>query len=190
MHVANNHLDSALASTRHAKQLEPTNVPIVRVRVATLLRYSGDEEGAEREIVEALRMDSTNHLLTGERFELNVASGRCDRARSDLASRLVIPQQNARAIVAVFWAICGQRARAMRYADSVAVVGMGDAYVDEFSLAMVWAALGDSAQVYHWLDRAVAQHNTWLFYLRHHWAFREYVGRREYAALMRRAHVQ
>ena len=190
VHMANDHLDSALASVRHAKLIEPTNAPIVRTRLATILRYAGDTVAAEREIEDALRLYPANGVLTAERFELNVSLRRCDRARDDLASAQASVQQYSHSVVAYFWATCGDRPRAVRYADSVSAAGSGDAYVDEFSLALVYAGLQDSVAMYRWLDRAVTHHNLFLFYLRHHFAFRPNVNQPAYAALLRRARVR
>jgi tetratricopeptide (TPR) repeat protein len=190
VHLANDQLDSALASVRHAKLIAPANAPIVRTRLATILRYAGDTSAAERELEDALRLYPANSLLLGERFELNVHLRRCDRARADLAWAQHAPSEYLRTVVAYFWATCGDRPRAVRYADSLAIVASGDAYVDEFELAMVYAGVQDSVGMYRWLDRAVTHHDWLLFYLRHHFAFRPYVDQPAFAALMRRAHVR
>ena len=190
VHLANDHLDSALASVRRAKQIEPVNAPIVRVRLATLLRITGDLDGARREIDDVLRMDSTGHLARTERFELNLVAGRCDLARVDIAAVKGDPNPYQQAMLASHWAKCGKRVVAQHYADSLVAEAASGGFVDEFALSIIFSALGDSTNVLRWMERAVSEHNWALFYMRHHHAFRDYVTRPEYLSLMRRAHVR
>ena len=111
-------------------------------------------------------------------------------ARDDLASVQAQVNSYAQSQVAYFWATCGDRPHAARFADSLSAAGSGDAYVDELGLASVYAGLQDSAAMYRWLDRAVTHHNMLLFQLRHSPAFRPYVDQPAFVALMRRAHVR
>jgi len=189
-YLAVGELDSAVRAMRRAKELQPVGDPSILVRLATVLRYSGQTQESERSLEEVLRGDSTNRLAHAERLESELAAKSCDRGGNDSRWIAHDTQQFNRAIVAWSWALCGEPGRARAYADSVAARARTGAYVDLFSLAVVYAALGDSAKVFQSLDQAVVQHNWALVLLARHPAFNAYRGSSHFAKLMERAHVK
>ena len=189
-YVAADQLDSAEYSMRHAKALRPIGDLIVGVRLATVLRLRGKLSAAQSELDEVLQVDSNSRLARTELFELYIQHGGCARARPLLPWVAQDPTQYGKALGASYWAICGHAALAWRYADSLAAHEHGDEYIDRFALAMVYAALADSAKVYQALNEAVAQHDWALFFLHHHDSFRTLVDTPEFRQLMARAHVR
>ena len=189
-YVAVGELDSAVSSMRRAKELQPAGDAILAIRLATVLRYDGQFEEAARTVADVLRGDSTNRVAHTERLEIGLATGTCDSAGKDVPWLEHGELQYTRAQVALYWARCGEPARARKYADSVAAQTATGAYVDSYSLALVYAGLGDSAKMFQSLNQAVANHNGLLFYLGQHWVFRPYHRTREFAALIKRAHVK
>lgn len=184
-------LDSAVSSVRRAKELQPAGDPIIGVRLATVLRYDGHTEEAEREVADVLKGDSTNRIARAEQLEIDNEKGRCEgQAAKNLRWVENNPMPWARAHVAYHWASCGEPTRARRYADSVAAEGSTDAYVDFFALAVVYAGLGDTDKMFQSLSQAVAQHNVLLFFLGRHFAFQPYHGNPKFVALMKKAHVE
>ena len=188
-YLAVDKLDSAVSSMRRAKELEPVGDPAVRVRLATVLRYDGQIRESVRAIAEVLSGDSTSRLAHEERLKADSPAKACDSAH-DLRWIEHDFQQYTKGAVAYHWASCGEPERARAYADSVAAQVPTGAYVDFFALAIVYAALGDSAKVFQSLDQAVAQHNWGLFLLARHVAFRPYHRTPQFADLMTRAHVK
>ena len=169
-------LDSALASIRHAYSLDPAQ-PILGLRLATVLRYHGDTAEAERTIADVLQRDSASKIAHGERLEFYDATQQCDKALKEAAGRLD----------PYAWASCGHKERAQRFADSVMARG---GHFGAFGLAMVYAALRDSAKVFQLLDRAVTDHEPTLFFLARHFAFTRYHGTPAFTELLKRAHVK
>jgi thioredoxin-like negative regulator of GroEL len=159
------------------------------VRLATVLRYDNDLAGAEREIAQILQTDPQNGLAHAEQFEIYAATDRCDSAQVNLRSAPLPVSQYNQALVAYYWSECGQLAAARRYADSVAAEA-SRSYVDEFSLAIVFAGLEDSTRMYTALNQAVTDHDWALFFLGWHFAFAKYRDAPEFKALMKRANVK
>ena len=183
-------LDSAVSSVRRAKELQPVGDPIVGVRLSTALRYDGHMEEAERVLADALRGDSTNRAARGEQLEIDDQTGRCAEAAKDIAWIDDKATAWTRAHVAYHWASCGEPSRARAFADSLAARASTGEYVDLMSLALVYAGLKDSNKMFETLSQAVAQHNVLLFLLGHNFAFQPYHGNPQFAAIMKRAHLQ
>ena len=157
-YFAVNDLDSAVTSLRRAKALAPVE-PIVGVRLATALRFQGHIDRAEGALADVLGRDPTNYLAKREQFEIDVATRRCSSAARNLRSVQDDPVQVTRSNVAYHWASCGEPERARSYADSIEAQGSTGAYLDSFSLAVVYAGLGDSDKMFRSLNQAVAAHN-------------------------------
>jgi hypothetical protein len=162
----------------------------VGARLATALRYQGHADQAEAALAEVLERDPNNLIAHRERFEVEVATMPCDSAARDLRWVENDAHPQIRGIVEYHWALCGEAPRARRYADSLGAEASQGSYVDFFWLATVYAGLRDSAKVFQSLSQAVTQHNRFLFLLRHHFAFRDYLGTPEIADVMKRARLQ
>ena len=188
-YLAGNHLDSAVWAMRHAKELAPVE-PIVGVRLATALRYQGHVDQAEATLAEILQRDPNNLIAHRERFEVEVATMPCDSATRDLPWVENDAHAQIRGIVEYHWAKCGNVGHARKYADSLAAEATHGSFVDFFFLATVYAGLGDSVKTLQSLDEAVTQHDRFIFLLRHHFAFRSYLGTPEIAKVMKRARLQ
>ena len=189
-YLAMDKMDSAVSSIRRAKELQIVGDLNVRVRLADILHDAGRIKESDSVLADVLMRDSTNRLAHAVRFQWGAETGNCDRDNHDLRWLEHDFQQITLGVVGYHWATCGEPGRARAYADSVeARVAIGT-YVDFFALAMVYAGLGDSPKMFETLDRAVKQHNWALFGLAHTPAFLPYRGTREFADLMKKAHVK
>jgi tetratricopeptide (TPR) repeat protein len=188
-YLAENHVDSAVWTMRHAKEVAPVE-PIVGARLATALRYQGHVDQAEAALAEVLERDPKNLIAHRERFEVEVATMPCDSAKRDLPLVVNDDHQQIRGIVEYHWASCGEAGRARHYADSLATQASAGSYVDFFFLATVYAGLGESAKMFDSLRQAVTQHNSFIFLLRYHFAFQKYLGTPEVADILKRARLQ
>jgi tetratricopeptide (TPR) repeat protein len=188
-YLAANQVDSAVESMRRAKELAPVE-PIVAIRLATALRYQGHVDQAEAVLAEVLARDPNSLVAHRERFEIAVATLPCNSAARDLSWVENDAHPQIRGIVEFHWASCGEAGRARKYVDSAVAQASAGSYVDYFWLATVYAGLGDSANMFRSLSQAVAQHNSFIFLLRHHFAFREYLGSPQIADVMKSAHLK
>jgi Tfp pilus assembly protein PilF len=147
-----------------AQRLAPLSVAIA-VDAGFVSFYTGNLTDARHHLEGALLMAPEvpiAHLWLGR-----VAQGEnnLDRARSEYeatgALKDWVPTIAGAAYVE---ALRGNRAAA-RYAlvrlDSIA----RDRYVTPYAVALVYAALGEPDEAFHWLDRAVADRTHWLVWL-------------------------
>jgi tetratricopeptide (TPR) repeat protein len=179
-------LDSANASIRHAHFLDPT-VPIVAIRLAMVLLYTGDSAGAQQAETEILRREPTNRLVHSEQLEIYDATHQCSKALKEARWLEGHPFLFFRALVAHTWASCGEAGRARHFADSVAKHGVN---ISAFSLAIVYAGLSDSTSVFQWLNQAVKNHEALLYLLPRYYAFQPYHRIPTFVDLLKRAHVK
>ena len=183
--VAMDQFDSAAASMRAAIRLDPA-APINDTRLGTVLFLADDVAGADSALANALRKDPASAFARTQRAQLYAATGRCADAL-----RLLPPnaaRNNAAYEIAYTLARCGITADARRFlADREAEFRAGQD-VDGFWLARVYAALGDDAKVFQWLNRAVQEPAWALFMLRRDPAFKSYRSQPRFQQLVRQVY--
>jgi tetratricopeptide (TPR) repeat protein len=176
-------LDSAVMSIRRAYSLDPVQ-PIVGVRLAEVLRYRGDTAEARERVTEVLRRDTSNILAHVEQLRQYTETNQCAKALKEVRWIAGDPHVEYGAVATAVWALCGQKERARQFADSIE---KGRGYVSPFWLASAYAALGDSAKVFHLLDQSITDHEGVLFLLGQYGAFRPYHGHPAFTQLLKRA---
>src|SRR5437867_2270280 len=156
--------DEALAHERRAQDLDPLS-PSIACTTGWVLHYSGRQDDAERELVVALRMDSTftlGHLYLGR---VQQAKGQMDSALSQYATtgplRNWVPTVAAEGYV---YGVLGRRREAQ-----AALVRMDSLsrrqYVTAYAVALVHTALGQRDSAFAWLARGVRERTHWLVWL-------------------------
>jgi hypothetical protein len=185
-HVGLGEMDSAVATMRRAHVLAPTE-PIVGARLSTVLMLRGDSTEALLRVNELLRRDSLNGLAHAERLEVYDAAGRCDDAMREVRWVARVPNNLSQASIAYAWAMCGQRARARKLADSLAGP-TGES--GGFGAAVAYAGLRDSVRMFAALNAAIDRHNALLFFLGRYYAFVRYHGSKAFDNVLARAHVK
>ena len=125
-----------------------------------MLRYHGDTAEAEQRVTEVLHRDPSNVLAHGERLELYDATNQCNKALKEIPWVVHAPDKYSGAYAAYAWASCGHKERARQFADSIE---KRRGYVSPFWLAIVYAALGDSAKVFQLLNQSITDHEGILF---------------------------
>ena len=156
--------DEALAHERRAQDLDPLS-PSIACTTGWVLHYSGRQDDAERELVVALRMDSTftlGHLYLGRVYQ---AKGQMDSALSQYATtgplRSWVPTVAAEGYV---YGVLGRRREAQ-----AALVRMDSLsrrqYVTAYAVALVHTALGQRDSAFAWLAQGVRERTHWLVWL-------------------------
>src|SRR5216117_1197252 len=156
--------DEALAHERRAQDLDPLS-PSIACTTGWVLHYSGRQDDAERELVVALRMDSTftlGHLYLGRVYQ---AKGQMDSALSQYATtgplRSWVPTVAAEGYV---YGVLGRRREAqaaLARMDSLS----GRQYVTAYAVALVHTALGQRDSAFAWLAQGVRERTHWLVWL-------------------------
>jgi serine/threonine-protein kinase len=156
--------DEALAHERRAQELDPLS-PSIACTTGWVLHYSGRQDDAERELLVALRMDSTfvlAHLYLGRIYQ---AKGQLDSALSQYgatgALRSWVPTVAGEGYVL---GILGRRQEAHAALARMNSLSRRQ-YVTAYAVALVHAALGQRDSAFAWLERGVRERTHWLVWL-------------------------
>jgi eukaryotic-like serine/threonine-protein kinase len=163
--VAMGQFDSAVAVERTAMSLEPLSTAVAGT-ASWVLYYSGRLDEARRQLLIALRTDSTYAL-----GQLYLA--RVEQAMGEMAPALASYRNTGVlgawvptvAGIGNIYGVMGRRAEAlgeMAQLDSLERAGV---YVTPYGRALIWAGLGDADRSFAELDRAVAGRSHWLVWL-------------------------
>lgn len=157
--------DEAREHEHRAQLLDPLSTAVAGT-AAWVLYYAGNDDEAERELLIALRTDSTFAL---GRFYL----GRVHQARGQLDSALAAyrstgPLRDWVPTIAAIGHVYGTQGRR---AEALATLTRLDSlsrheYVTAYAVALVYASLGQRDSAFAWLERGVAERTHWLVWLR------------------------
>jgi hypothetical protein len=119
--------------------------------------------------------------------------GRCEQALAEAYRTVRSPDPAVRAVDPRYDAVyaqarCGEAAEARRFAAQAEARAREGGQVDPFFLALVFAALHNDAKVFEWLNRAVANRSSTLFWLRAHPAFKPWRNDPRFQALVRQVY--
>jgi len=184
-YVATNKLDSAVVSLRRAKALAPVS-NIVGTRLATVLDFAGDDAAAERELAEVFGRDSTDANARSIQLTIEIETSRCTEARRELRF-LTRPRANVAGVVGAAQARCNDVAGARGFIATANARAANGQYVDHYAVALVHAALGDTADVMTALSQASDDRYPLMFQLGAEPLFRPYRNDPRFRQLMQRA---
>jgi tetratricopeptide (TPR) repeat protein len=156
--------DEARTHELRAQTLDPLSVPIAGTR-GFVLYYSGDSEGAKRELQIALREDpafALGHFYLGRVYQ------QIDAPDSALAQYAATGQ--LRAWVPTVVAEGHLQASLGRTAEANAVLARLDSmsrtkYVTAYGPALIHAALRRPDSAFAWLDKAYQERTNWMVWL-------------------------
>jgi TolB-like protein/DNA-binding winged helix-turn-helix (wHTH) protein/cytochrome c-type biogenesis protein CcmH/NrfG len=157
--------DQALLEARQALELDPLNLMIgtwVGRRYYLARKYDlAIQQG--RNTVELDANFAAAHLLLGENY---VQQGLHEQGLNELetAARLSGNSALYLAQVAVAQASAGKKPEALEIVSQLQSVS-GTRYVSPYGLAQIYAALGEPAQTFKWLQIAYDDRSVWMSYL-------------------------
>jgi DNA-binding SARP family transcriptional activator/TolB-like protein/Tfp pilus assembly protein PilF len=154
----------ALNHERRAQELDPLS-PSIASTTGWVLHYSGRQDDAERELLVALRMDSTfalAHFYLGRVYQ---AKDRLDSALSQYAAtgalRSWVPTVAGQGYVLGVLGRQGEARATLARMDSLS----RRQYVTAYAMALVHAALGQRDSAFAWLERGVRERTHWMVWL-------------------------
>jgi serine/threonine-protein kinase len=186
-YLAVNRPDSALVSIRLARRLDP-NSPVIRAREGTVLYYMHRFGDAETTLESALIADSGNTFARRQLVEVYADNGKCAEALRLAAQVPATPEQFENSFVWYGRARCGNTTSVRNFAAELESRAAHGGYVDPYTIARVYAALGDTTRTWPWLRRAVSSGVWELWGLHSDPAFRSIANDRRFQALDDRAH--
>ncbi|MDQ2932322.1 MAG: protein kinase [Gemmatimonadota bacterium] len=187
-YLGSNQIDSAILSVRHGWGVDPGSL-IVGTRVGTMLYFADSLAAAERQLDVVLKMDKNYHFARTEMSALYSLENHCDKAVALLPTILLPLASGEDVIRATVWARCNEREKTKAYLEMVEARAQNRQAVSGFFVAQVYGILGDTTNMYRWLDKSIETNEWALFELRFTPAFRPYRSTQRFQALLRKARV-
>jgi len=175
-------LDEAVEEMKIARDLDPLS-PIANTYLGLAYHFVGNLPEAAAQLRKALELDPG---FVEARLELaNLSIDQQDfkefYSHLDLAKELA-PESRTDLMRATGYAIEGKKTEALQLVHKWEKPPNG-VFVRSTSIANVYAVLGDKAQMYTWLDRAYADRDGMLAFLKPQGAYRPYRSEPRFIAL-------
>jgi serine/threonine-protein kinase len=159
--------ERAIASARRARELDPLS-PITNAIEGHVLHYAGRDGEALDRLRATLELDGrfwVAHLFTGK---VLLRQGKLDRALEsfDAASAFSGGHSEAVSLRGFTLARRGDRAGALQALSELEARAASGRYVPPFNVAMIYNGLGDREKTLEWLERAYADRDVRLTFLR------------------------
>ena len=146
--------EEAVQQIREAQRQQPY-APMLNVRVATMLYFARDFEGAVRQARASIAADSTFWLAHRQLGEALLASGHLPEAVVSMRKAAALgPSSESRARLAYALARSGDATGARALLAQLATAD-GAAYINPIELARGYVALGDTERALELLERGV-----------------------------------
>jgi tetratricopeptide (TPR) repeat protein len=114
--------------------------------------------------------------------------GRRDEAVAEFERAVLTGSARDRAQLAYGYARIGRRSEAMAIVQDIVAPANGR-YPPPFHVAMAYAGLGETAETFHWLERAADEHDPHVLGVKFDFAFRSLHNDPRFGALVRRLGV-
>jgi len=184
--VAMGRMAEALKEIKQAEELDPISLSI-KMHVGLAYYCAGDYQQAIRSYQEALDLDpnfSGTHALLGWAYE-KIEQYQDAIHELEEASRLnPVPSWRA-ANLAHALALSGRQNKAVEILEEL-IRQRSEGYVSPFAIAEIYAALGDAEQTFAWLEKAYAERDSSMAYLKIHDRFENLIADPRYQNLLLR----
>jgi DNA-binding winged helix-turn-helix (wHTH) protein/TolB-like protein len=155
-------MDRALAATERARQIEPLWLS-PRAATGNFLYYSRRYADSIKILEQVLELDDRADGARAFLIRNLLATREYARALAENDKRpMQMPGSNAHRAQAL--ALSGQRAAALSDLNRVLELAK-ERYVPAYDIALIYAALGDHENTFHWLEAAVADRSTQMAFL-------------------------
>jgi len=149
----------AIAEFERAAELDPTN-RLARDQLVRALDFAGDEEGASRELREALELTPDDRALYHHWAVMLLRRGQRDPAVALLSRHVPAPEWYD----GWLYAAAGNREKGQQILDSL-LARNAVRPVDPLHVAAIQAGLGNTEEALKWLERAYADRSALLLFL-------------------------
>jgi len=156
----------ALAEAKLARELDPLNLRINALEGQFLVYADQVDAGLER-LKKTLELDPNYFLAHNFAANAYIAKRMFPDAIEEARQAIKIAPTNSNSIALLGYglALDGRGAEARELVDQM-IKARGERYVSAGHIAVVFHALGDREQTLNWLERAFAEHDSWLIFLK------------------------
>jgi TolB-like protein/Tfp pilus assembly protein PilF len=158
-------VEEAIAEAKRAQQLDPISPEqgIYLGQVLLFLRHYDEAIEALRKTVELDQTFWLSHNFLGRAYE---QKGRMPEAVAEFQRAIQLEPAAAenRSMLGHAYAVSGKKAEALKIIDGLKELSKS-VYVAPYTIAIVYAGLGDKDQAFAWLDRAYDDRSGYLTWL-------------------------
>jgi TolB-like protein/DNA-binding winged helix-turn-helix (wHTH) protein len=163
--VAVERFDEAIAEAKRTEELEPLEF-VASSHLGWIYYLSGKNDEAIEQCRKILELDPSSfpaRRYLGLAYE---AKGMYPEAISEFQTGVKLSGSPLMlALLGHAYAVAGKRAEAQQVLSELQQV-QSQRYVSPYTVAAIYAGLGDQEQAFKWLDRAVEEHDIWLMNLK------------------------
>jgi len=158
-------VDAGIREAEAALSLEPF-VVLTNTRLISLLFYARRYNDALKQAQKTFELDSTFFQLANERARVLVELGRCDEALVLLAHTPVQTPAMLQGVRGYAYAKCGRQSDALAELNHLLTERRAGKYISHYSLAVIYAGLGNNQAALTELEQAYTERAWTLFMLR------------------------
>lgn len=144
----------AISEMQLAQELDPRSL-IINANLSWVLYLAGKNDEAVIQAEKTIAMDGTFAVAHGNLGEALLAKGEKEKALQELRQALTFSRNETsfKAELANAYAVEGRTAEALVILHDLLQMASRQ-YVSPYSIALVYAGLGDKDEAFHWLDKA------------------------------------
>ena len=163
--VRGNH-EEALSEIKRAQELDPLSLIISSV-AAWILYFAREYDNAIAQVQKTLDLDGTfwvAHWTLGWVYEQKVMFGDAIaelQKAVNLSTGTLLPS----AALAHAYAVSGRASEALESLENLQELSR-QRYISPYSIALIFAGLGDNDHAFQWLEKAYAERSGWLIWLK------------------------
>ena len=164
--VAVERFDEAIAEAKRTEELEPLSF-VASSHLGWIYYLSGKNDEAIEQCRKILELDPSSfpaRRYLGLAYE---AKGMYPEAISEFQTGVKLSGSPLMlALLGHAYAVAGKKAEAQQVLNDLQQLDESQRYVSPYTVAAIYAGLGDQEQAFKWLNRAVEEHDIWLMNLK------------------------
>lgn len=178
--------DEAGAQDRRAQELEPLSL-VIKAIAGRDAFFAGRHDAAIEQYYKTLEMEPDFWVARVFLAEALIAKGKHKEALDELRIAKPFSEGHTQSIAQMgrAYARMGQRADALKVIEQLKALSQ-DRYVPPCRVALVYASLGETDQALYWLEKAYAERDLLLWFLKVEPAYNDLHSEARYIDLLRR----
>lgn len=166
--MAQGRVEESLAASLRALKLDPLDLTL-NAHLGWHFLYARAYDRAAEQLLKTIELDPNfvnAHLYLGFVYE---QQGLNEAAIAELSKAVALSDESRRPVMEAAlghaYAVAGKRAEAQRVLDRLKAATKRR-FISPYSIAVIYASLGDKERAVVWLNRAYEERDNWLIYLK------------------------
>jgi TolB-like protein/tetratricopeptide (TPR) repeat protein len=183
--IAMKRFDESLSSMRRALEIDPVS-PLIKTTVGFPYYYSGQYEQAIKQYHEALEEDPYFGLTHVALADVYTQLGRYEQAIEYYEQGLAMwEEKSVLPYLGYVYGLSNRREKALNILSKLEGLSTQE-YISPFSMAVVYAGLGEADEMFAWLEKAYEERSNKLVFLDVQPVFNQFRADERFISLLRR----